>query len=150
MRSAAAVKPLQKLINNGNPVHLTDCIWYCRSVLQEWCESVKSNIMYNYTCWHLPNCGSFSTAADLSVFLFFSPPYEYKWIHHSVRLPVYLPDFTFFNMSCKLFHKLFSFHPVDDGPPVLSTVAKKCFAVQTERHTCKNKIQLCTNNTYKQ
>lgn len=97
-----------------------------------------------------PTVVHFFTAADLSVFLFFYSPFEYKWIHHSVQLPVYLPDFAFFNMSCKLFHKLFSFHPVDDGPPVLSAVAKKRFAVQTERHTCKNKIQRCSNNTYKQ
>lgn len=57
---------------------------------------------------------------------------------------VYLPDFAFFNVSCQLFHKLFPFHPVDNGPPVFSTVAKECLAVQAERHTCNRKHTIVT------
>lgn len=54
-------------------------------------------------------------------------------------MPMLLPEFTFFYVSCKFLHELFSFHPVDDGPPVFSTVAKKCPAVQTERHSWNTK-----------
>lgn len=47
-----------------------------------------------------------------------------------------LPDFTFFDVSCKFFHKLLSFHPVDNRLFIFSTVAKKCLAVQTQGHSC--------------
>lgn len=47
-----------------------------------------------------------------------------------------LPDFTFFDVSCKFFHKLLSFHPVDNRLFIFSTVAKKCLAIQTQGHSC--------------
>lgn len=49
------------------------------------------------------------------------------------------PDFTLFDVACQLLHKLLSFHPVDDGPPVLPAVAKEGLAVQAEGHTCRTK-----------
>lgn len=46
-----------------------------------------------------------------------------------------VPKFTFFDVSREFLHKLLSFHPVDDWPPVFAAVAEKGPAVQAEWHT---------------
>lgn len=49
-----------------------------------------------------------------------------------------VPDFTFFNVTCQLLHKLLPFHPVDDRSG-LPAVAEEGLTVQTEGHTWNDK-----------